>query len=509
MELREYFKILLGKWWLIIPLTLMGFTYSLVFSYSQTPTYEAVSTYITGIGTDITSQGVDLSLYASDIGLGRERIYITYCEVLISQTVRDKAFALLAIDPTKVNSDDYKVTCSNLPDTQALSLTVTGPSPVLVERLNEAIGQAGITHTNAESTLFQLAFLDHAIRTPDPIAPKYLQNGVLGGALGLVIGVTLALMIEYLQSPLQRLEALSIRHPLFGIYNERYFRQRFEQELNRAQARNRPISLSLLNLIPNEDFALLPEETQNTLYRSAALKIEDSMRQGDIAAYMGHRTFGILLAETPASEAQDVLEALHAKIRTHTFDSGSYLTSFVANSGLVASSGGILGYQEMLNKAAEALKTANGTGENIIHLIRATTPFVLGDDMDVEDDNTIAAFKGGGSSPFDTGEWNRVRPTDSDTDDPALRSEKAEVIVTEDSANKKKASSRSRKATVENGQAPVAESSTPVSSDDPASEKPPSDRPPISQTDIPVVGKSIFKRLLENQEKTPSSEGES
>jgi diguanylate cyclase (GGDEF)-like protein len=313
-------------------------------------------------------------------------------------------------------------------------------------------------------------------------------------------------MIEYLQSPLQRLEAQSIRHPLFGIYNERYFRQRFEQELNRAQARNRPISLALLNLIPNEDFALLPEDTQNTLYRSAALMIEDSMRQGDIAAYMGPRTFGILLAETPASEAQEILEALHARIRSHTFESGSYLTSFVANSGLVASSGGILGYQEMLNKAAEALKTANSTGENIIHLIRATTPFVLGDDMGDHDEGAFTAFKSG-PSPFETGEWKGVR-ADDEIDE--LEAEKSEVIVTESELAKKKPRSKAQKSSVDNGQAKDVETSqsaatTPVEI---KSEKPISERPSTSQSDIPVVGKSIFKRLLEDQEKTPSSEGE-
>lgn len=502
MELREYFKILLNKWWLIIPLAMMGFTYSLVFSYSQTPTYEATSTYITELGSTLTSQDPELGLFGSDTLLGSERIYVTYCEILTSRTVRDRAFEMLQIDPTVTDMSDYGATCTNLPNTQALLLTVTGPSPIVVERLNEAIGRAGIAHPT--SSYFPLAALDSASLNPDPISPKYIQNGVLGGALGLVIGVTLALMIEYLQSPLQRLEALSIRHPLFGIYNERYFRQRFEQELNRAQARNRPISLSLLNLIPNEDFALLPEDIQNTLYRSAALLIEDSMRQGDIAAYMGSRTFGILLAETPANEAQGILETLHAKIRSHTFDSGSYLTSFVANSGLVASSGGILGYQEMLNKAAEALKTANGTGENIIHLIRATTPFVLGEDMDEDDEGTFAAFKGG-SSPFETGEWTRVNTDDQN--DEASQSEKAEVIVMEDKPKKKNAAAQSKKAVIDNGHSSIEESSSPPVVESNV-EKPISERASTAHADIPVVGKSIFKRLLEDQESPNNPEGD-
>ncbi len=388
MELREYLRILLKRWWLIIPLTMISFAASLFFSYAQTPIYESKATYITRLNTT-SSGGTDSSgnsnpdtiIYGMDTLTNQQRIFITYCQVMTSKALRNEALQLLNTDLTGVNMSKYKVSCANLPETNVLSVIVQGPSPELARRLNEAIGLAGIARANSLYSYFPIEPLDPVSVSAHPVFPKHLQNGVLGGALGLVLGITLALMIEYLRSPLERMEAMSIRHQQLGIYNERYFRQRVEEETNRAHARLRPISVALLRLDANEDFALLPEPVRTTMLRSAALTMQDALRQGDIVAYLKPNTFGVLLAETPGDEAQEILQKLHTDLRSRTFEASGYISSFVANTGVVASSGGALGYQATLEKAAEALRMADEIGENTIHLIRATPrPFLTSED---------------------------------------------------------------------------------------------------------------------------------
>lgn len=383
MELREYLRILLKRWWLIVPLTMLSLTTALLFSYNQTPVYEAQSSYVTKLDSTLPG-GADTMIYAMDTLSGRERIFITYCEVMMSQTIRNEAFKLVGVSPEEVEADDnYKVTCTNLPETNVLLVSVQGPSPSLVVRLNEAVGLLGIARASTLYSYFPLEKLDPVTLNETPISPKNLQNGVLGGVLGLALGVSLALMIEYLRSPLDRLEAMSIRHPQLGIYNERYFRQRFEEETNRAHARLRPIAVAMLRLDPNEDFALLPEVVQTTLLRSAALMMNDSLRASDLVAYLKPRTFGIILPETPGDEAQSLLQKLHMDLRAQTFEAGGYVSSFVANTGLVSSSGGTMGYQTTLQKAVEALRAADEIGENTIHLVRATPrPFLTSEGAD-------------------------------------------------------------------------------------------------------------------------------
>jgi diguanylate cyclase (GGDEF)-like protein len=424
MELREYLRILVKRWWLIIPLTLISLATALLFSYSQTPIYESKATYVTRLGSSLAAATDDTNvadtvIYGMDTLTGGQRIFVTYCEIMTSQAVRAEAYKILNTDLSTVDLTKYKVFCANLPETNVLSVTVQGPSPELARRLNEAVGLAGTTHANSLYSYFPIENLDPVTISEDPVFPKHVQNGVLGGALGLIVGITLALMTEYLRSPLERLEAMSIRHAQLGIYNERYFRQRFEEETNRAHARLRPISVALLRLDPNEDFALLPESVRNTMLRSAALAMEDSLRQGDILAYLKPQTFGILLAETPGDEAQDILQKVHTELRARTFETNGYMSSFAANTGVVSSSGGALGYSATLEKASEALHLADDIGENSIHLVRATPrPFLTAEDSGpVAIDNRVAFA---GATPFASNglenvSWQASAETDWDT----------------------------------------------------------------------------------------------
>ena len=376
MELREYIRILTKSWWFIIPLTLAALTATLVFSYASQPVYQANSTYVAGLYPSLQSS--DNLLYGLDTLAGRERIFATYCGVMTSNLARETAYELLGVsDPEALGLDEYLVQCNVLPESNILLLITEGQSQALVLRLNEAIGLTGMSRTNELYRPFPLELLDASKLEEDPVYPKYAQNAILGGVLGLALGITLAFLVEYLRSPLDRLEELSIRNPILGVYNERYFQRRFEEEIKRARVRNRPISLAFTELVPDEDFALLTEETQDLLLRQAALLIQDALREGDMVAYFGQSIFGLLFAETPGDEARSMLVNLQYEIRLRNFRHEEYSAHFEAKSGLVESSGGVLSSQAMLDKAAEALRDAELVGENTIRFIRTSpAPFI-------------------------------------------------------------------------------------------------------------------------------------
>jgi uncharacterized protein involved in exopolysaccharide biosynthesis len=60
MELREYFRILVRNWWVIVPLTLISLTLTVIFSYYATPVYEANASYVTKLDKALSS--VDSSI---------------------------------------------------------------------------------------------------------------------------------------------------------------------------------------------------------------------------------------------------------------------------------------------------------------------------------------------------------------------------------------------------------------------------------------------------------------
>lgn len=405
MELRNYVQILFKRWWLILPLTLIALTAGMIFSFSRPPIYESVSTYVT---TFKGQTGVGDTIYALDTLTQRERVFATYCQVMMSQSVFDKAIRLGSIDPAVVKLTDYGVNCTVLPQANVLQVTVSGPVPAVVQRLNEAVGLSGIASSDAIYPYFGLEVLDKA--RVEPTTSNQVQQGILGGLVGLALSVTLAFMLEYLRSPAEKMEMLSIRHPKLGIYNERYFQQRLAEEINRARIRHRPLSIGLMRLIANEDFALLPEAIRDNLQRAVALRLSDKMREGDIVAYLGSNTFAIMLPETPGHEAQTVIERLQAEVRGQTYQFDAYSTNFNANTGIVESSGGILDLKAMLAKASEALLVADRAGENSVHLIRTSAPAFSIEEMSGEEEEiTFPPLEAGGAnSPFTSSELEEM-----------------------------------------------------------------------------------------------------
>lgn len=404
MELRQYVEILLKRWWIIVPLTLLSITGALLVSYTRPPVYQATSTYISRI-RDLTD--TSNLIYATDT-IQRENVFVTYCQVMTSDVVRRKAYELIGIDPaTFEDANKYQVICNVLPSANVLLVIVQGPSPKVVTNLNAAVGIAGMLRSDNLFAYSGLDPLDPPKTEEVAISANRSQFGVLGGILGLVVGIALAFVIEYSRSPLERMEMQSIRNPKLGVYNERYFRQRLAEEINRARIRHRPISVAFLRLIPSEDFGLMPDSAQDMLLRSIALWMQDTIREGDIIASVGPYTFGILLPETPGDEAQEVITHLHNDIRSQTFGAADYVTNFSANTGLVESSGGTLDLKTMLTRAAEALSTAEQNGENSIQLLRTSPrPF----DLSVEREEPVTLSSGAPSPslPFTSGDLREL-----------------------------------------------------------------------------------------------------
>lgn len=401
MELRNYAQILIKRWWLIVPLTLIALTIALVISFRQPPVYQVSSTYVTKLDGQLSSIGD--TIYGLDTLTQRTSIFSTYCEVMTSQNVRKDALKLMNLDETKIDLTPYTVNCNVLPQTNVLLLIVQGPSPALTTQLNQAIGLAGMVRSNSLYRFFGLQPLDPATAKAPIITGNRSQVGLLGGILGLTAGVSLAFALEYFRSPTERLDMLAIRDPQLGIYNQRYFQQRLAEEINRARMRNRPICVALLRLVPTEDFVLLPEDAQKTMVRSAAMYMNEAMPELGMIASLGNMTFAILLPETPATEAREFISNLHEKLRVQLFVSGDYIATFNALSGLVEASGGVLDPKSMVTKANEALQTAEESGgTNSIQLVRTSPmPFDLDDTtvpVSTSGDVFGSPFMGGSSS---------------------------------------------------------------------------------------------------------------
>lgn len=407
MGVIDYLRIVLRYWWLILGITLLSLTVTMIFTYNQTPIYRATSTYVTKLSTG-NSGGTDSTILGLDTLMRQQRIFVTYCDIFKSQSVRTRAYEIMDIDPIANAMEKYTVNCNVFPESNVLSVSITGMIPPVVQQLNQAIGLSGVERINSLYQLFPIELLDPVFLEEDPISPSYTFNLVLGVVFGLIVGVGTVFVLEFFRNPLRDIQQLSIRDVRFNLYNNRYFQDRLGQEITRSKMRSRPLTLLYIRLIPNEDFALLQENIQESLFRRAALLIEDNLREGDIMSHLRDNIFQILLPETPGDEALDLIRDLIEIVRQTAIEAGMYKSYFALNAGLVESSGGMLDSVMMGDEAEKALRNSDNSGRNLIKLTRTTPrPFVFGEvepttfederNMNANSDNLSA------SSPFTDG----------------------------------------------------------------------------------------------------------
>jgi diguanylate cyclase (GGDEF)-like protein len=242
-----------------------------------------------------------------------------------------------------------------------------------VQSLSEAVGLAGIQHSNLLYSFFNLQPLDSTLLEKDPVFPNYYQNVFLGTVFGLMMSVALAMLLNYFSGSNEWIEEQSIRDGNLGVYNKRYFRKRFDEETGRAYARNRPLTLAAVVARPLEDFEQFPERVQYGLLRKAAVTIEDGLDRGSILAYLGSNTFGVILPEIAGDAGSKIFDKIYDSIRSHRFEFEQHVVSFQSVIGLVTSSASNVSYQEMLSSLDEALKIADDNPRSI-HLVRLTPP---------------------------------------------------------------------------------------------------------------------------------------
>jgi capsular polysaccharide biosynthesis protein len=372
MELREYVKLFTKNLWVIITVTLAATTLTLIFSYQQVPVYESSSTYVARLRS--TTDSFD-QVYSLDTLMGRARIQTTYCDLIESHAVWNRSLQLLNLDATTPWMRAYFVECTVLPESSVLKIIVRGPVPTMVERFNQAIGLAGMERVNTLFPPFPIEPLDEVTLNPVPVSPNHFFNTALGGVLGFAVSLALIMGINYMRSPQESLEALSIRDNRFNLYNLRYFQMRLSEEINRSRVRQRPVSMAAIRILPNEDFALMPESVRESLLRLSVMQIEDNLNPGDILTHWKGLIFYALMPETPGDEAFNLMSKVNIALRGEVIEVGSYRAYFTANAGVVENNAGVLDSYKTVETAVNMLEKADQQGENQIEMTCATADF--------------------------------------------------------------------------------------------------------------------------------------
>jgi capsular polysaccharide biosynthesis protein len=192
VELRRYLEVSL-RWWWVVALAFVATTAVTVASVAaQSATYESSATFV------VRPRPVDPSLDARafDALIRGVTINTTYASIARSQLIRDRAEEQL--DP-EARRDDMSVSAKVLTDTNIVSISVKGPDPDNVVDLATAVSVVTIEYVNGLSDVYVLEPLDEPTRPGSPVATNKMLTILVGLVLGVVLGVGMAMLVEYLR----------------------------------------------------------------------------------------------------------------------------------------------------------------------------------------------------------------------------------------------------------------------------------------------------------------------
>lgn len=173
-------------------------------------------------------------------------------------------------------------------------------------------------------------------------------------------------LFESIQKANERLEHLAITDGLTGLYNHRYFRQRLEDEFERAHRYTLPLSCMILDI---DNFKRINDTyghlNGDIVLRGIADTAQRSVRKSDIVARYGGEEFVVIMPQTGLEGARAQAERVRRETAAQVFENFPEGVRITVSIGVaVYDPETMLDCEAMLRIADGALYKAKREGKN-------------------------------------------------------------------------------------------------------------------------------------------------
>ena len=219
IDLREYFAIIKKRFWIIAIITVVAMVVSGVISFFMlSPVYEAKSTLIVN-----TEKNEETQMITGDQFTVTQKLAVTYGEIIKSRAVLESVISNLKLD-SEYEDLVEKITVSPVKDTQIISISVQDTNPKKARDIANEIPKVFEKEVKRITKANDIQVIDKAILPQNPIKPNKMMNVLIAAVLGMMIGLFVVFLIEYL-----------------------------DNKIKTAQDIEKHLGLSVIGVIPNED----------------------------------------------------------------------------------------------------------------------------------------------------------------------------------------------------------------------------------------------------------------
>lgn len=188
-----------GRWFLLILLfVIIGGVGAAVYNYGAPIKYESKTTLY--VQPQVNSNEVDYQGI-----LTNQRMVKTYAQIIKSRKVTNKVIEKLNLKST-YEEVISSLTVTSSDDTQMLSVSIRNIDKNLACNMANAFANVFIEEIKLSMDITNIVVVDEAIVNNEPVEPRTIFNYIIGIGLGLAVGLSLAFMLESMDSKIKNHE---------------------------------------------------------------------------------------------------------------------------------------------------------------------------------------------------------------------------------------------------------------------------------------------------------------
>ena len=198
IDLREYFGIIKKRFWIIALLTVIAAVVSGIISFFVLqPVYQTTTTLIVDTNANEETQTITGDQYSVS-----QKLAVTYGEIIKSRTVLEPVINNLRLEESYEQLAG-KIIVSAVKDTQIISISVQDTNPQKAKDIANQIPTVFTKQVKRITSANGVEVIDKAITPENPIKPNKLMNIAIAAVLGMMIGLFIVFLIEYLDNKIK------------------------------------------------------------------------------------------------------------------------------------------------------------------------------------------------------------------------------------------------------------------------------------------------------------------
>lgn len=213
LDLRHLLQVFLKRWWIIALAVFLclSVALALVF-YILVPIYRADTTLYIGKNVD---QKSDLTY--NDMMLGTQLVK-DYRELVISRMISNTVIQELGLKDITAGQLSDKLTVSSKNDTRVIQISTEDKDPELAMNITNKVADIFKTKVVEIMKVENVQVIDRAELPINPVKPNKLMYLAISGLIGIVLGIFIIFLIEYLDNTIKTPEDIAkhIDLPVIG-----------------------------------------------------------------------------------------------------------------------------------------------------------------------------------------------------------------------------------------------------------------------------------------------------